>query len=136
MKKQEIVGIHRFLSGIKLNKLSDRTTRNNLISLHLKLHKVCKDIDADIEEMRNKIFEGYKDQLPEVIGVNDDSKIPTELKPLLKDFNKYYVALMSEDVTIEFTAISQDTFLDAMQEQGMDFSMTDLIEFQRIGIIN
>ena len=136
MKKQEIVGIHRFLSGIKLNKLTDRTTRNNLISLHLKLHKACKDIDADIEEMRNKIFEGYEEQLREVIGVNDDSKIPAELKPLFKDFNEHYAALMGEDVTIELTAISQDAFLDAMQEQGTDFSMADLIEFQRIGIIN
>ena len=94
MKKREVIDIYRALSGLKLNRFSDKDVRKNLFKNYIEIHTLVKDHDLKVEDLRKKYLEGLDEDINKVVELenemqncNDKEKL-AELTKKRKSFKK------------------------------------------------
>lgn len=102
MERFQIINIFRTLGRIKLNKITDKPTRNALISDHLKMFKIVKENDDYIASLRQQF--------------DQDA---------VKEINEAYQRYAEEEVALELEKIDKMTLADAIAAGGVDFSLDE-----------
>lgn len=149
MKKNEVISIYRFLGGVKLNKISDKDTRNAVIVLHLAMHKIVKGLDDDTEVLRKKFLEGHEEEVAGLTAErqayqnepDEDKKTEIlrgisekygEILKVEQQLNDVYVEMLKADVELPSVKLSAEAFVEALAEQDVDITPTDLLHFTEL----
>lgn len=149
MKKSELISVYRFLSGLKLNKIEDRTTRNGVITLHLFMHKKVQEFDKDAETLRAKFLEGNEVEVNKLADARKElneckeerkrakmeERIRKEFPEMLaleKNLNEAFSDLMAQEVELPESTVECEAFVEALTKQDVDITPTDLISLGAI----
>lgn len=149
MKKSRVIEIFRFLSGIKLNKITNKEVRSAVISNHLQMYNISKSYDDDVQELRKRFFEDKDDEINKVNALREkfknesDSVIKSsiiaeiesdhkELLELEQAFYKEVNELHNSEIELNLKKIKQLDFIDACTETNTDITGSDLILLEDI----
>lgn len=110
------------LSGIKLNKLTDKSVKLALIKDHLAFRKIAKELDEDQDEIVSKFRQDWGDELYDVQKLRNDEKIVTghdEFLAAEKDANIALSELFNTEVEVDIQAVSMDRFVSSFTEDDI-----------------
>lgn len=122
------------LSGVKINRIADKDSKDALLRDYLALRRVCKEADAEKDEIIRKFQEDWADELGEVQAFRDrkaavvghDAYLEAE-----KDANKAIQGIFSEDVDIDLIPAKMDAILGVSD----DITLEQLAFLRDCGII-
>lgn len=122
------------LSGVKINRIADKDSKDALLRDYLALRRVCKEADAEKDEIIHKFQEDWADELGEVQAFRDrkaavvghDAYLEAE-----KDANKAIQGIFSEDVDIDLIPAKMDAILSVSD----DITLEQLAFLRDCGII-
>lgn len=145
MKKREIIEIYRALSGLKLNRFSDKDVRKNLFKNYIEIHTLVKDHDSKVEDLRKKYLEGLDEDINKVVELeneiqncNDKEKLAELTKKrksfkkvdeMVREFNKATSDLINEDIEINLVKLNKDKFIDDLSD---DLTLAQTIALEPI----
>ena len=143
MKKSKVIEIFRFLSTIKLNKVSNKEMRSAIISNHMQMHNIAKQYDEDIKELQKRLFEGKEESIESLNSLREEYKKANDSRKkeiettIIKDhsdilslemeFNNEIVNLLNSEVELNLKKVTQDIFIDSCVEADVDITSGDLI---------
>lgn len=145
MKKSKIIAYFRFLSGIKVSKITDKEVRAAIISNHLQMYRVAQEHDEDVKEIQKKLFEGKGEEInalndlrtkyqnekdeakkAEIVKIIVDNH--AEILELEKEFQNAVGEKLKEEKELNLKKVAQDAFIDACVEAEVDITPADLVE--------
>lgn len=145
MKKSKIIAYFRFLSGIKVSKITDKEVRAAIISNHLQMYRVAQEHDEDVKEIQKKLFEGKDEKInalndlrtkyqnekdeakkAEIVKIIVDNH--AEILELEKELQNAVGEKLKEEKELNLKKVAQDAFIDACVEAEVDITPADLVE--------
>ena len=125
------------LSGIKINKITDKKTKSILLSDFLNLRKAVKDAEAERQEIIDKFQKDWSDELSEVAKCRAD-KTPVEghdeFLEAEKDANSLIAEIFNKDVEVKIEPIALEKFTSYCESEDITFEQIAFL--QDFGIIN
>lgn len=147
MKALVARNVYNFISGLPLNKLTDKPLRNALITNHLMLRKLMQELDKDIEELRNTMFKDHEAELQQFL-VNQaevqkgnmtpedfEKSVSPEFRALVEGYNQEYEALTNSEKEIQLRKVELEAFTAMIADNNIEVSMNDVAEFVDLGLI-
>lgn len=134
LKRNIIIALAEILAGMKINKVVLKGPKQALMMDYLALRKEVKKAEADREEIVRKFQDDWADELPKVESFRRQGKPVLGHLDYLeaeKDANKAILAVFSQEVDIDLTAVPIDA-LDAVSE---DITLEQIALLQENGII-
>lgn len=134
MKLATINMIVGTLSGIKLNKITDKRVKTTLVNDYLHLRKFVREAEIDRQALIDKFQSDWADELPKVEAFRQDKKPVVghdEYLEAERDANKAIQDLFSREVDITITPVSFEAF------EGVSDALTleQAALLQEVGII-
>lgn len=136
MRLSEVVTVAGILSGIKINKISDKEVKTTLINDYLHLRKFAKGADSDAEELRKKFRQDWAEELEEVSKLRRDGKPVVGHKEYLDaelDANKGIQDIYAADAPTAVKSVKMETFVSACGGEELTFEQIAIL--QENGII-
>ena len=115
MKLSTINTIAGILSGMKLNKISDKKGKSALLKNYLALRKALKQAQEDQQEIVRKFQDDWKDELAEVEAFRKESKPVVGHEDYLEaevDANKAIRDIFEQEVDLTLSPVKIDIFVD------------------------
>ena len=122
------------LSGIRLNRITDKDAKAALLKDYLALRKVAKEADADKDEIIRKFQDDWKDELAAVQSFREKNRPVIGHLDYLeaeKDANKAISAIFSEDVEIDLSPVE----ISAVADFPEDITLEQIAFLQECGIL-
>ena len=94
MKLAEINAIAGVLAGIKINKISDRATREEISKSYLSVRKALRPFERDRDELVEKFRADWKDEIAAVLAKKDGDR--AALNQAQADLNAVIVKMLNE----------------------------------------
>lgn len=130
MKCFEIKAIAGILSGLKLNRISDKEVKNGLLSNYLSVRKVAKGIEEDKIEYIKKFQEDWKEEREDI------KKLQQEKKPV-EGFDEYFKAVdeanlvlqkMDEaEIEVPIKPVNLDKFVSSVSEEEINLEQIAIL---------
>lgn len=136
MKISVVNAIAGVLSGIKINKITDKAVKTALVNDYLHLRKFAKEASNDAEELRKKFREDWADELDAIVELRQSGKPVVGHKEYLdaeRDANQAIQALYDNDVEVSLKPVKMDAFLTACG--GEELTFEQLAVLQENGLI-
>lgn len=130
MKANLINALAGLLSGIKINKISDKEVKTTLANDYLHLRRIVKKIEEDRNEIVEKFQQDWADELAAVESFRRDKKPVVGHDAYLeaeRDANRAIAALFEEEVETRLKAVPMDAFLDALSEDELTLEQIALL---------
>ena len=115
MKLSTINTIAGILSGMKLNKISDKKAKSALLKNYLALRKALKQAQEDQQEIVRKFQDDWKDELAEVEAFRKEDKPVVGHEDYLDaevDANKAIRDIFEQEVDLTLSPVKMDVFVD------------------------
>lgn len=122
------------LSGIKLNRITDKDAKAALLKDYLALRKVAKDADAEKSEVIRKFQDDWADELKAVQAFRDKQEKVVGHDDYLdaeKDANKAISDIFSASVDIDLSPAKIDALIDFSE----DITLEQIAFLEDCGII-
>lgn len=149
MKRGTIIEAFKLINGIKMNVVSDKDTRNAIISNHLAMYKIAQENDEEAKKVFEKLFEGKEEDVRKVAELRQKFMSATEnaeradivkelndnykqIFELESEFNKAFAERNEEDVDIKVVKFDREAFVNACADSGVEFTMVDIIRLEDI----
>lgn len=119
------------LSGIKINKITDKNVKNKLLQTFLNLRKVIKEAEAERLEIIDKF---QKDWLEELKAVEDFriKKVPVigheEYLEAEKDANALISSIFDKEVEINLDPVTLDDFMSFCGNEDTTFEQVAFLQ--------
>lgn len=136
MKLSVVNALVGILSGVKLNKISDREVKTTLINDYLHLRKFVKEAMDDKNEIANKFQSDWRDEFVAVETLRREGKPVIGHEAYLAaeaDANKQVQELFNNEVEVAPKAVKMDAFLAACG--GEELTLEQIALLQEGGII-
>ncbi len=124
------------LSGIKINRLSDKRVKTALLNDYLALRPSFKRAKEDVEEMRAKFQQDWSDELDAVQALRDKQRPVVGHDEYLfaeRDANKAIDDILSAEVDVDIKSVPMDDFINICG--GEDLTLEQVAFLQQVGII-
>lgn len=122
------------LSGIKLNRITDKDAKAALLRDYLALRKVCKEAEAEKDEIIRKFQDDWADELKAVQAFRDKGEKVAGHDDYLdaeKDANKAIQDIFSAIVDIDLSPAKIDAIIDFSE----DITLEQIAFLEDCGII-
>lgn len=122
------------LSGIRLNRISDRDAKAALLKDYLALRKVAKGADEDKDEVVRKFKEDWADELAAVQSFREKGRPVVGHLDYLeaeRDANKAISDIYSAEVDIDLSTVKMDVVADISD----DITLEQVAFLQECGIL-
>lgn len=122
------------LSGIRLNRITDKDAKAALLKDYLALRRVAKEADADKDEIIRKFQEDWADELRAVQSFREKNRPVIGHLDYLeaeKDANKAISAVFSADVEIDLSPVE----ISAVADFSEDITLEQIAFLQECGIV-
>lgn len=122
------------LSGIKLNRITDKDAKAALLRDYLALRKVCKEAEAEKDEIIRKFQEDWADELKAVQAFRDKGEKVVGHDDYLdaeKDANKAISDIFSAPVDIDLSPAKIEALIDFSE----DITLEQIAFLEDCGII-
>lgn len=131
MKVSEARYISRVLSGLKLNKITDREIKNILVSDYLVLRRISKKTDEDLLEVKTKFQKDWIDEIPSVRELREsgldiighDGYLEAE-----RDANLKISEILSEEADVKIESVPVESFVSAFIDDDITLEEVALLE--------
>jgi len=136
MKLSTINTMAGILSGMKINKITDKGVKTALVNDYLHLRRFVKDADEERKELIEKFQSDWSDELASVEAFRKEDKPVVGHDAYLeaeKDANRAIRDLFSREVDTSLKAVKIDAFLTACGGDELTFEQIALL--QECGII-
>lgn len=131
MKTQTINTIAGILSGIKINKITDKEVKEALINDYLHLRRFVKDADEERKELVEKFQADWMEELAAVEAFRRENK-PVEghdeYLEAERDANKAIAAIFDRDVEVSLKAVPLDEFIAACGGEELTLEQIAFLE--------
>jgi hypothetical protein len=122
------------LSGIRLNRITDKDAKAALLKDYLALRRVAKEADADKDEIIRKFQEDWADELRAVQSFREKNRPVIGHLDYLeaeKDANKAISAIFSADAEIDLSPVE----ISAVADFSEDITLEQIAFLQECGIV-
>lgn len=136
MKVAIVNTVAGILSGIKLNKITDKDVKNKLLRTFIEVRKVIKDADTERLEIIDKF---QKDWLEELKAVENfrTKNVPVigheEYLEAERDANTLIASIFDREVEINLNPVSLDDFMSFCGNEDITFEQVAFL--QECGVI-
>ena len=131
MKLANINTIAGILSGIKLNKITDKDVKNNLLKTFIEFRKAIKDAEAERLEIITKFQSDWLDELKAVEDFRV-KKVPVighqEYLEAEKDANALIAAIFEKDVEVKIYSVTIDDFMSFCGSEDITFEQVAFLQ--------
>ena len=124
------------LSGIKINRLSDKRVKTALLNDYLALRPSFKRAKEDVEEMRAKYQQDWSDELDAVLALRDKGRPVVGHDAYLvaeRDANKAIDDILSAEVDVDIKSVPMDDFINICG--GEDLTLEQVAFLQQVGVV-
>lgn len=131
MKISTIASITGVLSGMKINKISDKRVKSALLNDYLHLRRHLKDADADREEVVKKFRDDWKDELASVEAFRKEGKEVVGHDAYLdaeRDANQAIADIFNSNVEVSLASVSLDAFIVSFGKEELTFEQIALLQ--------
>lgn len=128
--------ITNILSGIKLNKIPDKNTKETLVKDYLLLKKLVKEVEGEKQDIISKFQSDFQDEIQEVNTLRQKNEPVEGHKEYLEAENdaiKMIDDAYARDVEVSLTSVELDKFLAAAGEEAL--TLETIAFLQENGII-
>lgn len=136
MKLATINMIVGTLSGIKLNKITDKRVKTTLVNDYLHLRKFVREAEIDRQALIDKFQSDWADELPKVEAFRQDKKPVVghdEYLEAEKDANKAISDIFAREVEVDIKSVPMDDFMTACS--GEELTIEQLAFLQESGVV-
>lgn len=136
MKLATINMIVGTLSGIRLNKITDKRVKTTLVNDYLHLRKFVRDAETDRQALVDKFQDDWADELEAVETFRRDSKPVVGHDSYLdaeRDTNKAISDIFAREVDVDIKSVPMDDFMTACS--GEELTIEQLAFLQESGIV-
>ena len=136
MKLSDINVAVGILSGIKINRLSDKRVKTALLNDYLALRPSFKRAKEDVEEMRAKFQQDWSDELDAVQALRDKRRPVVGHDAYLvaeRDANKAIDDILSAEVDVDIKSVPMDDFINICG--GEDLTLEQVAFLQQVGVV-
>lgn len=136
MKLATINMIVGTLSGIKLNKITDKRVKTTLVNDYLHLRKFVREAEIDRQALIDKFQSDWADELPKVEAFRQDKKPVVghdEYLEAEKDANKAISDIFAREVEVDIKSVPMDDFMNACS--GEELTIEQLAFLQESGVV-
>lgn len=136
MKLATINMIVGTLSGIKLNKITDKRVKTTLVNDYLHLRKFVREAEIDRQALIDKFQSDWADELPKVEAFRQDGKPVVghdEYLEAEKDANKAISDIFAREVEVDIESVPMDDFMTACS--GEELTIEQLAFLQESGVV-
>lgn len=124
------------LSGIKLNKITDKRVKTTLVNDYLHLRKFVREAEIDRQALIDKFQSDWADELPKVEAFRQDGKPVIghdEYLEAEKDANKAISDIFAREVEVDIKSVPMDDFMTACG--GEELTIEQLAFLQESGVV-
>ena len=124
------------LSGIKLNRIQNKTVKTTLLNDYIRLRKFAKETADSVKDVSDKFYEDWGKEKTEVEKLVRERKAVTGYDEYLKaekDAEAIINEILSEEVDVQIVGVSFDDFVTAVSDE--DLSLEQVAFLQEIGIV-
>lgn len=131
MKFSVVNSVVNILSGMKLNKISDKEVKNALVLDYLNLRKELKEINSYTQEIITKFQEDWKDTIPAV------RKLRLENEPIVgydeylaseRDANETIAEYLNRETGVDIKTVSVDAFVESLGDEDVSFEQIAFLQ--------
>lgn len=136
MKLATINMIVGTISGIKLNKITDKRVKTTLVNDYLHLRKFVREAEIDRQALIDKFQSDWADELPKVEAFRQDGKPVAghdEYLEAEKDANKAISDIFAREVEVDIKSVPMDDFMNACS--GEELTIEQLAFLQESGVV-
>lgn len=137
MKISTINAIVGILSGMKINKITDKKVKSTLVNDYIHLRRFVKEADEERKELVEKFQDDWKEELSSVEALRRENK-PVEghdeYLEAERDANKVIADIFDRNVDTSLKAIPLEEFLGACDKE--ELTIEQIAFFQENGIID
>ena len=136
MKLSDINVVVGILSGMKINRITDKKTKSALLDDYLRLRPHFKKANEDVGEIRRKFQEDWDDELDVVQSFRDKGKPVVGHDAYLDaetDANKAIADTLSAEVEVDIKSVPMDDFMTSCGAEELTFEQIAFL--QETGII-
>lgn len=136
MKLSDINVAVGILSGIKINRLSDKRVKTALLNDYLALRPSFKRAKEDVEELRAKFQQDWSDELDAVQALRDKRRPVVGHDAYLvaeRDANKAIDDILSAEVDVDIKSVPMDDFINICG--GEDLTLEQVAFLQQVGVV-
>ena len=136
MKLSNINAIAGILSGMKINKITDKEVKTALVNDYLHLRKFVKEADDERKELVEKFQADWGDELAEIEAFRREDKPVEGHKEYLEaeaDANNAIAEIFNKDVETSLKAVALDEFVAACG--GEELTLEQIAFLQDTGIV-
>lgn len=119
------------LSGIKINKISDKVVKSTLVNDYLYLRKFVKEADEQRRELTEKFQSDWAEELEAVNAFRMEGKPVVGHKEYLDaelDANKAIQDIFAAEVEVAVKAVKMDAFLAACGNEELTFEQIAILQ--------
>lgn len=131
MKISTIASITGVLSGMKINKISDKRVKATLINDYLCLRRILKDSDNDREEVVKKFRDDWRDEIGDVEAFRRDGREVVGHDAYLeaeRDANQSIADIFNRDVNVELASVPLDAFIVSFGKDELTFEQLAILQ--------
>ncbi len=136
MKLSTVNAIAGVLSGMKINKITDKAVKTALVNDYLHLRRFVKDVESERKELIEKFQSDWADELPVVDAFRRANK-PVEghddYLEAERDANKALAEIFDREVEPSLKAIPLADFVAACDKE--ELTLEQIAFFEENGII-
>ena len=136
MKLAAINIVAGILSGMKINKITDKEVKAALVNDYLHLRKFVKEAEDERKELVEKFQEDWKEELPLVEAFRRENKPVEGHEAYLeaeKDANNAIVDIFEKDVDVDIKPVPMDDFVAACGNE--ELTLEQFAFLQDCGVI-
>lgn len=111
MKLADINAIAGVLAGIKINKISDKATKDEISKSFLAVRKALRPFERDREELVEKFRSDWKDEITDILAKKDGDR--TAFEQAQADLNAAIVKMLNEgEAEVSFSPVKSDALFN------------------------
>lgn len=136
MKLSVVNTIAGMLSGMKINRISDKDVKATLVNDYLHLRKFAKEADEERNELVEKFQKDWADVMPIIGAMREKNELVIGHDDYLeaeKDANKAIGEIFARDVDAKPKAVPVDAFVAAFGEE--ELTLEQIAFLQENGLI-
>lgn len=136
MKRSTIDTAAGILSGIKLNRIPDKSIKMTLFNDYLNLRKFAKESADSVKEISDKFNADWGKEQDEVKKLTRHHKPLTGYEEFLaakEDAEALIDSILNEDVDVEITSVPFDDFMSMTSDE--DLTLEHIAFLKEIGIV-
>lgn len=119
------------LSGIKINKISDKEIKSVLIKDYIQLKKLLKEAEEERQELVTKFQSDWQSDIFQVAALRRDNKPiegHDEYLEAENDANKEVGEIFNRDVEVEIIPVELDKFISAIGDEDLTIETVSFLQ--------